>query len=119
MAGDSGTDFTGGVAMHTGQPLDIAVDGKGFIAVQGADGKEAYTRAGELVVTDSGAMTTATGLPVLSESGPVNVPPATSVTIGADGTVSVVPLGLSAAAHSQVDSIKLVNPPETESAEGR
>ena len=110
VAGNSGTDFSNGVQMNTGQPLDIAVNGKGFIAVQGADGKEAYTRAGQLNVTDSGMLVTATGFPVLSESGQVSVPPATSVTIGTDGTVSVVPLGLSAAAQSQVDRIKLVNP---------
>ena len=111
VAGDSGTDFASGVMLATSQPLDIAVNGSGFIAVQGADGKEAYTRAGQLKVQESGTITTATGFPVLSESGQVNVPPATSVTIGADGTVSVVPLGLSAAAQSQVDRIKLVNPP--------
>jgi flagellar basal-body rod protein FlgF len=111
VAGDSGTDFASGVMLATSQPLDVAVDGSGFIAVQGADGKEAYTRAGQFKVLESGTITTATGFPVLSESGQVNVPPATSVTIGADGTVSVVPLGLSAAAQSQVDRIKLVNPP--------
>jgi flagellar basal-body rod protein FlgF len=110
VAGDAGTDFSGGVMMNTGQPLDIAVNGKGFIAVRGADGKEAYTRAGDLQVTASGAVMTATGFQVLSESGPLTVPPSTQVTIGTDGTVSVVPLGLSAAAQSQVDRIKLVNP---------
>ncbi len=111
VAGDSGTDFSSGVLMSTANPLDIAVNGKGFIAVQGADGKEAYTRAGELMVTDTGNVTTAGGFPVLSETGIVNVPPVTSVTIGADGTVSIVPLGLPASAQSQIDRIKLVNPP--------
>jgi flagellar basal-body rod protein FlgF len=110
VAGDAGTDFSGGVMMNTNRPLDIAVAGKGFIAVKGADGKEAYTRAGDLQVTASGAVITATGFAVLSDSGPLTVPPSTQVTIGSDGTVSVVPLGLSAAAQSQVDRIKLVNP---------
>jgi flagellar basal-body rod protein FlgF len=110
VAGNGGTDFSSGVIDTTGRALDIAVNGKGFIAVQGADGTEAYTRAGDLRVLESGAVTTATGLPVLSEAGPLNVPPSTQVTIGGDGTVSVVPLGLSPAAQSQVDRIKLVNP---------
>jgi flagellar basal-body rod protein FlgF len=110
VAGDAGTDFSGGVLMSTSRPLDIAVNGKGFIAVRGADGQEAYTRAGDLQVTASGAVVTSTGFPVLSESGPLTVPPSTQVTIGTDGTVSVVPLGLSAAAQSQVDRVKLVNP---------
>jgi flagellar basal-body rod protein FlgF len=110
VAGDAGTDFSSGVMMNTNSPLDIAVNGKGFIAVRGADGAEAYTRAGDLQVTASGAVITATGFPVLSEAGPLNVPPSTQVTIGSDGTVSVVPLGLTPAAQSQVDRIKLVNP---------
>ena len=110
VAGDAGTDFSSGVMINTNRPLDVAINGKGFIAVQGADGKEAYTRAGDLQVTASGAVITATGFAVLSEAGPLSVPPATQVTIGRDGTVSVVPLGLSAAAQSQVDRIKLVNP---------
>jgi len=111
VAGDAGIDFSSGVMVSSGNPLDIAVQGKGFIAVQGADGQEAYTRAGDLHVTESGAVLTAAGLPVLSETGPLQIPPASSVTIGSDGTVSVVPLGLSAVAQSQVDRIKLVNPP--------
>jgi flagellar basal-body rod protein FlgF len=110
VAADSGVDFSSGVLTSSGRPLDVAMNGKGFIAVQGPNGKEAYTRAGDLQVTDSGALVTATGQPVLSETGPVQVPPASSVTIGSDGTVSVVPLGLSPSAQSQVDRIKLVNP---------
>src|ERR1700674_5834437 len=73
VAGDAGTDFSGGVMMNTSRPLDVAVNGKGLIAVQGADGKEAYTRADDLRVMESGAVVTATGLPVVSESGPLNI----------------------------------------------
>lgn len=118
VAGDAGTDFSGGVMQSTSRNLDIAVNGKGFIAVRGTDGKEAYTRAGDLQVTTSGAVTTASGLSVLTEAGPLNIPPATQVSIGADGTVSVVPLGLSASASSPVDRIKLVNPPTKDLQKG-
>jgi flagellar basal-body rod protein FlgF len=111
VAGDSGTDFSPGVMQSTGRDLDIAVNGKGFIAVRGTDGKEAYTRAGDLRVTPNGAVITASGLAVLSESGPVNIPPSTVVSIGSDGTISVVPQGSQPFAVSQVDRIKLVNPP--------
>jgi flagellar basal-body rod protein FlgF len=96
----------------TGRDLDVALNGSGYIAVQGIDGKEAYTRAGDLRVTVDGAVTTASGLPVLSESGPLNIPPSTTVTIGNDGTVSVVPLGLNPIGISPTDRIKLVNPPQ-------
>jgi flagellar basal-body rod protein FlgF len=118
VAADAGTDFSSGVLTSTGRTLDIAINGPGFIAVQGADGKEAYTRAGDLQVTADGAVTTSTGLPVLSESGPIVIPPATTVTIGGDGTVSVVPQGLAPAAQSQVDRIKLVNPPRSSLTKG-
>ena len=111
VASDAGTDFSTGVMQSTGRELDVAVNGKGYIAVQGLDGKEAYTRAGDLRVSAEGAVTTATGLPVLTEQGPLNVPPATTITLGSDGTVSVVPLGLSPSAISQTDVVKLVNPP--------
>jgi len=111
VAGDAGINFASGVLSSSSRPLDISVNGKGYIAVQGAGGKEAYTRAGDLQVMPDGAVVTSTGLQVLSETGPLVVPPATQTTIGQDGTVSVVPLGLSAAAQSQVDRVKLVNPP--------
>jgi flagellar basal-body rod protein FlgF len=118
VASDAGVDYSTGVVTTTNRPLDIAINGKGFIAVQGADGKEAYTRAGDLRLLESGAVTTVTGLPVMSESGPLNIPQASQVTIGSDGTVSVVPLGLSPAAQSQVDRVKLVNPPTKDLQKG-
>jgi flagellar basal-body rod protein FlgF len=110
VAGDAGTDFSSGVMQSTGRNLDIAVNGTGFIAVRGTDGKEAYTRAGDLRVSPTGAVTTASGLAVLSESGPLVIPPSTQVSIGGDGTVSVVPQGSAPFAVTQVDRIKLVNP---------
>jgi flagellar basal-body rod protein FlgF len=110
VAGDAGTDFSSGVIQTTSRDLDIAVNDKGFIAVRGSDGKEGYTRAGDLRMTPTGALTTASGQPVLSESGPIVVPPSTQVAIGADGTISVVPQGSQPLAVTQVDRIKLVNP---------
>jgi flagellar basal-body rod protein FlgF len=118
VAGDAGTDFSMGVMQSTGRNLDIAVNGKGFIAVRGLDGKEAYTRAGDLRVTPTGAVTTASGLAVLSESGPLVIPPSTQVTIGGDGTVSVVPQGSAAFAVTQVDRIKLVDPKTSDLQKG-
>jgi flagellar basal-body rod protein FlgF len=111
VAGDAGTDFSAGTMENTGRDLDIAVNGNGFIAVRGTDGQEAYTRAGDLRVTPTGAVTTASGLAVLTESGPLVIPPSTNVSIGSDGTVSVLPQGSAPLAVTQVDRIKLVNPP--------
>jgi flagellar basal-body rod protein FlgF len=86
--------------------------------VQGTDGKEAYTRAGDLRVSPVGAVTTASGLPVLTESGPLIIPPSTVVSIGSDGTVSAVPQGSQAFAITPVDRIKLVNPAVTDLQKG-
>jgi flagellar basal-body rod protein FlgF len=110
VAGDAGTDFSSGVMQSTGRSMDIAVNGNGFIAVRGSDGQEAYTRAGDLRISPTGAVTTASGLPVLTSQGPLVIPPSTTVSIGGDGTVSVVPQGSAPLAVTQVDRIKLVNP---------
>jgi flagellar basal-body rod protein FlgF len=118
VAGDAGTDYSMGVMQSTSRNLDIAVNGKGFIAVRGNDGKEAYTRAGDLRVSPTGAVTTASGLAVLTGSGPLVIPPSTQVTIGGDGTVSVVPQGSAPFAVTQVDRIKLVNPKTTDLQKG-
>jgi flagellar basal-body rod protein FlgF len=109
-AATTGFDDTQGTLMTTGRDLDVAVQGPGYIAVQGADGREAYTRAGDLRVDPNGQLLTGTGLQVLGEAGPVAVPPYASLSIGADGTVSIVPLGQGPETRAEVARIKLVNP---------
>jgi flagellar basal-body rod protein FlgF len=118
VATDGGTDFSSGVLQSTNRPLDIAVNGKGYIAVRGKDGTEGYTRAGDLQVTADGNVITASGLSVLTESGPLNIPPSTTVTIGTDGTVSALPQGAPPLSVSPVDRIKLVNPPQSKLQKG-
>lgn len=105
------TNFQQGPLMQTGNSLDIALKGEGWIAVQAADGEEAYTRAGDLAVDVNGVLRTGTGLPVLGNGGPIAVPPAAKVEIGADGTVSILPLDGGGVGLAQVDRIRLVNPP--------
>ena len=75
-----GTDFRPGVIQTTGRDLDLAVNGKGWIAVQGADGKEAYTRDGSLAINTNGLLQTRTGLNVLSSGGTLSVPPDSDIT---------------------------------------
>jgi flagellar basal-body rod protein FlgF len=109
-AATTGFDDTQGTSMATGRDLDVAVQGAGYIAVQGLDGREAYTRAGDLRVDTNGQLLTGTGLPVLGDGGPIAVPPYASLTIGADGTVSIVPLGQGPETRAEIGRIKLVNP---------
>ncbi len=108
------TNFAQGPLIQTGNNLDIALKGEGWIAVQAADGAEAYTRAGDLNVDVNGMLRTGTGLPVLGNGGPITLPPAAKVEIGADGTISVLPLGGGAVGLAQVDRIRLVNPPSSD-----
>jgi flagellar basal-body rod protein FlgF len=109
--GSVGWDTTNGVQVTTNNPLDVAVQGSGFIAVQDSSGNEAYTRAGDLHIDPSGLLMTATGHQVIGEDGPITVPPAASTTIGADGSVSIVPMGQTPLSIAKVGQIKLVNPP--------
>ena len=107
-----GADFTPGVLRQTGRTLDVAVQGKGWLAVQTRDGKEAYTRNGNLQVSPGGVLQTGSGLNVVGESGPITIPPGTDVTIAKDGTISTVPTGFQPASVVIVGRLKLVNPPD-------
>ncbi len=105
-----GTDFSNGPVANTGRDLDIAIQGGGFIAVQAPDGTEAYTRRGDLQESAGGLLTTGSGHLVMGEGGPVAIPPASKITIGGDGTISIQPLGQGPETLSQLDRLKLVNP---------
>ena len=105
-----GADFSPGAETATGRDLDVAVRGAGWIAVQAPDGSEGYTRAGDLRVDAEGLLTTASGLPVLGDGGPITLPPYSKLDIGADGSIALVPLGQGATTVSSAGTIKLVNP---------
>src|SRR5258706_8314399 len=83
--------FSQGSIQQTGNPLDVAIEGSGFLAVSRSNGEIGYTRAGSLKLDAQGKLVTSDGLPI---EPPITVPPdATSVTIGADGTVSATQPG--------------------------
>lgn len=107
-----GVDLKYGSIETTGNPLDIAVDGDGFIAVQSAEGKEGYTRAGDLRLTANGLLLTSSGEPVLGNGGPISLPPSSKVQISTEGIISVVPFGEDGDIAQEIDRIKLVNPEE-------
>lgn len=77
-----------GPVAATGRNLDVAMKGDAWLAVQGRDGTEAYTRNGALDVNAEGLLVTRTGQMVMGEGGPISLPPNAQVLIGADGTVS-------------------------------
>ncbi len=84
-----GSDFSPGPINRTGRELDVALMGDAWLAIQAADGSEAYTRRGDLEVGPDG-LVTVLGRPVIGEGGPLIVPLGSSVTIGADGTLSAI-----------------------------
>ena len=104
------TDFRPGSLQETGRELDVAVGGKGWIAVQAADGSEAYVRTASLNIDALGMLRTGNGLPVMGNAGPIAVPPEQKVEIGQDGTISIRALGEAPNVLAEVDRIKLVNP---------
>ncbi|NNF67132.1 MAG: flagellar basal body rod protein FlgF [Gammaproteobacteria bacterium] len=99
-----------GPMQNTDRQLDVAIQGSGWLAVQGPDGEEVYTRSGSLQLGPGGVLTNSSGEVVLGDGGPVAIPPFEQLEIGADGSISIVPLGQSADTLATVDRIRLVNP---------
>ncbi len=108
----AGTDFTPGQTQQTGRDLDVAINGKGWLAVQLPDGSEAYTRHGSLKVSENGILQTHDGNNIQGQGGPISIPPDTAITISKDGTVSSIAYGIKPGASTILGQIKLVNPPE-------
>lgn len=114
----TGIDHSVGTQQTTGRDLDVAIQGSGFIAVQAPDGREAYTRAGNLRVDAQGQLLTATGMPVMGDNGPISVPPNTAILVGGDGTLSIIPQGSGPETKAVVGRIKLVDPPVDQMVKG-
>lgn len=105
----AGQNMSGGAIKTTGRDLDIAIQGKGWIAVEDSAGKESFTREGNLQITPEGLLTTARGNPVLGEGGPIILPlPLEKIQIGSDGSVVVRPQGAPANFVETVDRIRVI-----------
>ena len=97
--------FTQGNLQQTGNPLDVAIQGSGFFQVLQPDGTAAYTRDGSFQVDNQGALVTSSGYRVQPQ---ITIPAnALSVTIGQDGTVTVLQSG--SVKPTQVGTLQLVN----------
>ncbi|MES2626060.1 MAG: flagellar basal body rod protein FlgF [Pseudomonadota bacterium] len=107
-------DFTPGNIRATGRSLDVAINGQGWMTVQTEQGTEGFSRRGDLKVDSLGLVTNGAGQPLIGNSGPISLPPFTNIEIGADGTISIQPVGQGPEAMAVIDRIKLVNPdPQT------
>jgi flagellar basal-body rod protein FlgF len=109
------SDFASGPLKFTGNEFDVALRGKGWLAVQTPAG-EAYTRDGSLEVSVNGVLQTRAGLPVLGDGGPITIPPDSDFLIGVDGTISAIQE--KEGVVNEVGRLKLVNPPEADLVRG-
>ena len=112
------TDYASGPMVVTGRPLDMAVQGPGWLAVQMPDGSEAYTRNGSFELNVNGLVQTRNGLSVQGDGGPVTIPPDVKISVGVDGTISVLPESGAQNTVSVVGRFKLVNPPQADLVRG-
>jgi flagellar basal-body rod protein FlgF/flagellar basal-body rod protein FlgG len=87
VLGEGRTDFAQGSMLATGNPLDLALEGQGFFAVQTPSGVQ-YTRNGAFHLTRTGGLVTAEGYPVLGANGPI-VLPSGNPEISPAGVISV------------------------------
>ncbi len=106
---ETSTGYNGeaGPVMGTSRNLDVAVQGKSWLAVQGLDGTEAYTRAGALDVNSEGLLVTKSGQTVIGEGGPITLPAQAEVEIAPDGTISAK---VGNAKPQPVGKLKMVTP---------
>jgi len=113
----TGSDFSQGPMISTSRNLDVAIQGPGWLAVQGTDGNEAYTRAGAIQVGADGTLQLASGAQVQGTSGPITMPSdAQSVLVAPDGTISVK--SASSVLPTTLGQLKLVNPPQESLSKG-
>lgn len=106
-ASTPGSDMSQGALDYTERPLDVAMQGDGWLAVQTADGTEAYTRNGNMEVSPAGQLTVQ-GNVVMGDGGPIAVPQGSEITIAADGTITALNPGDAPNATVQLGKLKLV-----------
>jgi flagellar basal-body rod protein FlgG len=101
--------FTQGALQQTGNNLDVAINGQGFLQVHMPDGTTGYTRDGSLRMDHQGQVVTSSGFPVLPA---ITVPPnAQSITVGQDGIVTVtLPSTVTPVQAGSLQLVNFVNP---------
>ena len=113
----TGSDLSQGPLISTSRNLDVAVQGQGWLTVQGADGNEAYTRNGSLQVGPDGSLQLPNGMQVQGTNGPITMPAdAQTVTVAPDGTISVK--SSTSKQPNTIGQLKLVNPPLSDVSKG-
>lgn len=113
-----GADMRNGTVTQTGRDLDVALAGDALLAVQAPNGDEAYTKRGDLMLSENGLLTTGEGHPVQGTGGPIIVPPADSITIDSEGRIHIVPTGGDPANPQEIDRLRLATPAGSDIVKG-
>lgn len=102
---------------HTGQPMDLAIDGQGFIELMGPGGQSLLWRGGAMKVNEDGLLATSHGLALRAG---ITVPAdATAVTIGSDGVVrATMPDSTDPVELGQIQLVKLDDPGSVDQLDG-
>ncbi len=111
-ASTAAIDFSSGTQKQTGRDLDVAIDGEGWMTIQEPDGRISYTRSGQLSVNSNGLLVNQSGEIIMGNAGPILIPEAEKIEIGFDGTISLRGVGQSPDTLTQIDRLRLVNPPK-------
>lgn len=110
-APENTVDLSIGNVTFTGQSLDLALNGEGWMQVLTPSGEQVLSRRGDLRVDIDGRLIDGVGRQIMSEAGPIAIQPdATDISIGSDGTISFLPPGGATAARVALGRIMLVNP---------
>lgn len=113
------TDFSAGAIKVTGRELDVVTKEDGFLVIETPKGDEAFVRSASLQVLPDGSLVDIKGNPVLNENGiQVNIPPSKTITIGSDGTISIVPAEEASNQLVVLDRLRLVKPNEQDLEKG-
>ncbi len=104
---------TDGPLQYTGRDLDFAANGDAWLTVQTPEGDEGLVKTASLQIKPNGDVWDIHGNPILGVNGPIKIPPAESVEIGSDGTISYVPLGEGGLGRQVLTQLKLVKPNDT------
>lgn len=99
-----------GAFATTGRPLDVALNGQSLLAVQAADGTEAYTRRGDLSVSPNGLIVNGEGYPVIGSGGPISVNPRSHITISPEGRILAADPDAPDLPPQELDRLKLASP---------
>lgn len=111
MSANLSTDFSEGVLKQTGNDLDVAIKGQGFLVVQTPQLQQQLTRNGAMQLTPEGLLVDPAGNPIIGDGGPILIPPYERLTIGIDGTITIQPAGANVNETAVVAQLMLVKPP--------